>query len=569
MNRRQLFSMSGKSQLSRAALPVMGGLSPYTGVWDYAAAAHLLRRACFGPTHEMISQAVKDGLSKTVENLLAAKDLSKFPLPSPPVNHSYANDPNVPIGSTWVTAPIANGDNLITVYRQNSVRAWSMEQMFAEQISLREKMTLFWHNHFVTADTPDPRLEYKYLSTLRENSLGNIKTLTKKMTVDVAMLLYLNGNQNTAKAPNENYARELMELFTLGKGDLAGPGDYTTFTEQDVAAMAKALTGWKIPNLRNTTSLDGVFPTNPITGLNPDHDYNDKTLSARFNNFVIKTPITNGKKDGIKEYEHLIDEAIFNVKKNDAAKFISTKLYRYFVYYKVDTAIENEIISGMAAQLIKDNFEIAGTLALLLSSDHFFSDAAYGAVVSSPLDFIMNSVKSMKFIPPAVLSEKYALFSELWRQGLNFQQGYLEHPSVAGWSAYYQEPSFHEIWISSATLPIRMTLNQNFINKTYRIRNVTGTVGIDLVSYIKGFSDPSDVNQLIKSVVAHLLPRNIQQNQIDSLKEALLQGNPEYEWKEEYDAYIANPSAPNRLIIDTRLKRLFNLVLAMPEHFLS
>lgn len=102
-------------------------------------------------------------------------------------------------------------------------------------------MTLFWHNHFVTAETNDPRLEYKYITTIRKNSLGNFKTLTKEITIDPAMLLYLNGNQNTSRAPNENYARELLELFTLGKGELAGPGDYTTFTEVDVAAIAKVL----------------------------------------------------------------------------------------------------------------------------------------------------------------------------------------------------------------------------------------------------------------------------------------------------------------------------------------
>ncbi len=574
MNRRSMFTnvfgqnTSPQVPATAYALPVAGGLTPYNGIWDFATASHLLRRACFGASYAQINQAVTDGLLKTMTNLLAAKDLSKVPLPSPPVNPVYANDPDVPIGSTWVSAPSGVGDNLIQQYRQNSVRAWSFELMFSEQLSLREKMTLFWHNHFVTADTPDPRLEYKYLNTLRENALGNFKTLTKSMTIDPAMLLYLNGNQNTSRAPNENYARELLELFTIGKGELAGPGDYTTFTEVDVAAIAKCLTGWKIPNLRNATNLNAVFPTPPVTGLNPDHDYSDKTLSHRFNNFIVKTPLTNNKKDGIKEYEYLIDEVIFNIKKADAAKFLATKLYRYFVYYKIDSSIESEIIDGLAQRLIADNFEVSGAISLLLSSEHFYSDAAFGAVVQSPLEFIYHNIKSIGFSPPTTLSEKYAYFLDMWRNGLNFQQGYLEHPSVAGWSAYYQEPSFHEIWISSATLPLRMTLTQNYVNKTTRVRNVTGSLGFDLVAYIQKFQEPSDVNKLINSVVQHLLPRPIQQNQIDSLKEALLQGNPDYEWKVEYDAYIARPSNTTRMVIDTRLKRLFNLLLAMPENYL-
>ncbi|HOJ91854.1 MAG TPA: hypothetical protein PLH86_12175 [Saprospiraceae bacterium] len=99
-------------------------------------------------------------------------------------------------------------------------------------------------------------------------------------------------------------------------------------------------------------------------------------------------------------------------------------------------------------------------------------------------------------------------------------------------------------------------------------RNVTGTIGFDLVAYIQKFQEPSDINKLIDSIVQHLLPRPIQQNQIDALKEALLQGNPDYEWKVEYEAYVARPSNTTRMVIDTRLKRLFNLLLAMPENYL-
>ena len=573
MNRRSAisswFQKDQNSTSKMMALPVAGGLNPYNGTWNYASAAHLLRRTTFGVSHASILQAVNDGLAKTIQKLLEAKDLTLVPLPAPPVNPSYANDPDVPIGSSWVSAPFGLGDNLIQQYRVNSIRAWTMEQLYSEQVSLREKMTLFWHNHFVTAETNEPRLEYKYITTIRKNSLGNFKTLTKEITIDPAMLLYLNGNQNTSRAPNENYARELLELFTLGKGELAGPGDYTTFTEVDVAAIAKSLTGWKLPNLRNSTTLESTFPVIPATGVNPDHDYNDKTLSHRFNNFIIKTPLTNGKKDGIKEYTYLIDEVIFNIKKDTAAKFLATKLYRFFVYYKIDTAIENEIINGLADQLIKDNFEIAPTLSLLLSSDHFFSDAAYGAIIQAPLDFIFHTIKSINFTPPQVLLEKYAYFSDMWRGSAGFQQVYFDHPSVAGWSPYYQEPSYHEIWINSATLPLRMTFTQNYVNKTLRVRNVTGLVGLDLVAYIQTLPNPNKVDTLVAGIIAHLLPQPIQQNQIDALKIALLQNSSETMWTTEYDAYIARPSAQTRTVIDTRLKRLFNLLLAMPENYLS
>ena len=108
-------------------------------------------------------------------------------------------------------------------------------------------MTLFWHNHFVVefGDINDARMGYEYCRLLRQHALGNFKQLAKDVTVTPAMLRYLNGNQSTVGAPNENYGRELLELFTVGKGPLIGPGNYTNYTEADVQAAAKVLTGWR------------------------------------------------------------------------------------------------------------------------------------------------------------------------------------------------------------------------------------------------------------------------------------------------------------------------------------
>ena len=123
--------------------------------------------------------------------------------------------------------------------------------MLNEQASLREKMVLFWHNHFVTAlgTIGDPRYGFRYNALLRKYALGNFKELALAITIDGAMLKYLNGNRNSKAAPDENYARELQELFTIGKGPEIGPGDYTNYTEDDVKAAAKVLTGWRLnPN---------------------------------------------------------------------------------------------------------------------------------------------------------------------------------------------------------------------------------------------------------------------------------------------------------------------------------
>jgi hypothetical protein len=229
-----------KNARTASAAPVVSGILPYAGPWEFEQAAHLLRRAMFGPNYQQIKDAVANGMDATVDQLLA--DLA---MPDPPLNYNFNQDPNVPIGATWIDAPYSPTVNFLN-YRYQSLFGWTIEQIFTEGVSIREKMTLFWHNHFVTASgiVVDTKFVYNYITLLRENSLGNFRELVKAITINPAMLRYLNGNQNNKFAPNENYARELLELFTIGKGELAGPGDYTNYTEEDVIEIARVLTGW-------------------------------------------------------------------------------------------------------------------------------------------------------------------------------------------------------------------------------------------------------------------------------------------------------------------------------------
>ncbi|MCB0636204.1 MAG: DUF1800 family protein, partial [Lewinella sp.] len=234
-------SQTGKVLGREMLPPPETGLETYTGPWDFAAAAHLLRRATFGPTKDVIDQALELGLDGTITKLFES-----LPMPAPPVYYDYDDDPNAALGETWIDQPVAVVQGL-NFSRRKSLSSWTMELMLEEGISLREKMSLFWHNHFAVNrnGVNDARFFYRYITTIRSQAWGNFRQLVKDMTVDPTMLRFLNGNQNTANAPNENYARELLELFTIGKGPLVGPGDYTNYTEEDVVQMAKVLTGWR------------------------------------------------------------------------------------------------------------------------------------------------------------------------------------------------------------------------------------------------------------------------------------------------------------------------------------
>ena len=214
-------------------------LAPYTGPWGYAQAAHLLRRCLFGPTRPEMLTAAGSSLTAVLNALLTVPATA----PAPPVSVS-ATDTSVALGSTWVGEVFNQSFEGV---RRTSLRDWWLGLQLNQGPTLVEKMMLFWHNHFVVefSDINDARMGYEYVRLLRQHALGNFKQLTKDVTVTPAMLRYLNGNQSTGGAPNENYGRELLELFTVGKGPLIGTGNYTNYTEADVQAAAKVLTGWR------------------------------------------------------------------------------------------------------------------------------------------------------------------------------------------------------------------------------------------------------------------------------------------------------------------------------------
>ncbi len=216
----------------------VSGIDPYTGTFGQTELAHLLRRTLFGVTQADLNYFAGMTLDQVVSALLTLAAT-----PAPPVNaynDSNFTDPDVAAGATWVTAPFgttgtANGK------RKISLKEWWVGLMLNQDRSITEKMTLFWHNHFATqmATVNDARYSYKHFALLRANALGNFKTLARAVTTDPNMLVYLNGDTNTLANPNENYGRELQELFTVGKGP------DSLYTQADVEAAAKVLTGWK------------------------------------------------------------------------------------------------------------------------------------------------------------------------------------------------------------------------------------------------------------------------------------------------------------------------------------
>ncbi|WP_159452012.1 DUF1800 domain-containing protein [Hymenobacter roseosalivarius] len=520
------------------------GLAPYSGSWTEAQAAHLLRRTLFGPTRTEIITAASRGLTQVVNDLLTPTAPS-----SPPLNVAAA-DTSVAVGETWVTKPF---DQAVEGARRSSLRSWWMGQLVGQGISLTEKMTLFWHNRFVVelGDINDARYGYAYTALLRQQALGNSKQLIKDVTITPAMLRYLNGNQSTAAAPNENYGRELLELFTVGKGPLIAPGNYTNYTEDDVKAAARVLTGWR----DNTTTLTGYYTASR-------HDTGTKQFSAAFGNRII----SNG---GDQEYKTLID-MIFS--QAETARNLCRALYRWFVYYVIDESTEELVIQPMATLLIQSNYEVAPVLRALLTSEHFFDAANLGCVIKSPLDFSVTACRQMQvaFPPASSVVAQYGMWDYLNTQ-TNVQQQLLgDPPNVAGWPAYYQTPQFYEMWINAVTLPRRnqftdVLIGPGFTRNSFKI--FIDPIALTLTLPPAVAADPT---QLVAEYAKLLLPIALTSNQLDFLKDTLLPGLPDFEWTVEWNAYLATPTtAAKKAAVMTKLQAMLRAMMGLAEYHLS
>lgn len=527
--------------LSAPPLIINGTLDPYAGPWNEHTAKHLLKRAMFAPTAAQIKQAAEEGLAATLARLF-----QPYEEPPLPINYNNNDDPNVPIGESWVYAATTPQIN----YPQRSIRAWQLSLFLNEGVSLREKMVLFWHNHFVTADAFSGKAIYQYVQLLRNSAMGNFRQLVKDITVNPLMLRYLNGNENNKNAPNENYARELLELFTIGKGVQAGPGDYTNYTEDDIREIARALTGWVIDY--NGFQLAGPHP--PALFRINRHDTLSKVLSHRFGNATINN-------QGAEEYKTVVDIILAQ---EEVSRFMARKLYRWFVYYHIDNAIESNVIEPLAAIMRDNDYEMQPVIAALLSSQHFYDENAIGCQIKSPVDFTASLLKPYAVEFPPNLNNKYAMWFGLHGLNATLQQDVFEPPSVAGWKAYYQEPIFYRNWINSVTLTVRMASSNGIAYG--QIMLFDRPFGIDVIRAIEEIENATDPNALILSLTGTLLPWPLTQEQLDALKEVLIPGLPDFEWTVEYGLYLNEPTNETyRMAVENRLRPLFAAIMSLPE----
>lgn len=347
------------------------------GPWGRREAAHLLRRAAFSPSEAEVRRAVDDGLEAVVARLIDT-----------PVEADTARHRD--LDSTGAAVAARNDIEQLA--------AWWLLRMSHTARPLHARMAVFWHNHFATSNVKvnSPPMMLRQLRTIEACALGRFDELLLSMSRDPAMIVWLDGDSNRKGKPNENYARELFELFSLG------PGNYT---ELDIREAARAFSGWH--------QQAGTFQFKERL-----HDHDPKTVFG-------KTGAWSG--------EHVVEMA---VERPASAGFVARKLLREFVCDDPPAALVGEL-----AGVLRDaRFDLAAALHRLLRSRAFFDPRHRRVRIKSPIEFCIGLVRSF-----AMRASGQSLHLAASQMG----QRLFEPPTVKGWDG-------HRRWLNASTMLVRM-----------------------------------------------------------------------------------------------------------------
>lgn len=408
-----------------------------TESWDAPRVAHLFRRAAFGASDRELQESTHSSLSGTLDRLLTpAEGAAKF----------------------LVSAePLAAG--ALAANQPRGLAPWWLHLMLTSPAPVLEKMTLFWHGHFATGaeKVKSAQLLFDQNRLLRAHALGSVQQLVQGIARDPAMLVYLDSAVNRKAHPNENFARELMELFCLGEGN---------YSEKDVQELARCFTGWEV-----------------------------KRNQFRFNRYQHDDGLKRllGAGD-IESGQQAVDVVL---RSPHAAQFIVGKLFRFFI--ADEPTPPARLLDPLAEQLLADNWQIAGVVRRLLGSRLMFSTAASARKVRSPIDWALNWMKACE-----MTTNLKKLGEELSELG----QALFYPPNVKGWDG-------GRAWINSSTLVGRTNLVSRLLRD-----DSTRFAGGDWQSFFRQRQVVS-IEDLIDWTELHLLARPLSTETRERLRSAM------------------------------------------------
>ncbi len=589
-------------------------LPEFFGILGTKRAAHLLRRAAFGATKAQIDAFASLNPGQAIQQLY------QQPLPAtpPPV------DPDTL--QPWVITGVTDPNKMEFEYLELFKR-WSIGQMMSAGVppasalpySAREKLVFFLHTHFtaIAEKINSSRALYFQTELFRLYALDalaspvvpagklNFKELTKKISVDNAMLRLLDGNLNVNGSPNENYARELLELYSIGRGlenslpPPTGAGDYIYFKEHDVQQAARVLSGFDFDNSFSVIDPDTLLPRGRVRGsVNnaSSHDNGIKQFSTSFIDpntgqpYIIQPDplLVNGSQptqaSALDEISQLI-EMIYT--QEETARHICRKLYRFFVYHEITSAIDTSIISVMADTFRSNNFKIQPVIENLLRSQHFYEAAAgvaddkFGGIIKSPLDLVTGSLRFFEVPVPALATDPqgfYATTGEINNRLDNQGMSYYQPFDVAGYDAYHQFPIYNRSWIT-----VNYLVNRYAFIRSLVAEMEPGMLKVDVYDFVRtniNTALAANARNLVIELAKYLLPvsdnltfdtanddtATITAERLNYFLVTFLSDidpNPETAWTNRWTNQIGIGT------MTSQLENLFNAMLQSPEYQLQ
>lgn len=550
----------------------MASLQPFSGVLGRRRAAHLLRRTSFRYTRERVDQFSAQTPSKALDELLQ--------LYPQQMDQPYYDDP-LTTGTVekiaWILPPgLPLPPNTQDFMLRRPLISWWLNEALNDP-GIGHKMQFFFHQYnIVAANTRTTALFFDYLALLRWGALGNFKKLAAKLILDNDMLAYLNNNENTVNNPNENFAREFFELFTIGKGPQIAPGDYTHYTEDDIVQAAKVFTGLR--TLGNRTNLDPEtgIPRGTINQLL--HDSGPKTFSSKFQGATIAGG--NNPTAILNELNALVD-LVFN--QPETARTTVRRLYRYFVHRNITAEIENDIIEPLAQVFRSNNYELAPVLRTLLESEHFYdeddsdnTDEIIGGMIKSPLELSLQALSFFEVPIPDPDTNAQGFYTRFWSQAVQDRMltgaglPIFQPSDVAGYPAYYQSPDYNRQWFNSSTIIARYKLPAMLLSGTRQFGgqpNASIGTRLNIAPWVRdsgNISNPSDPFVLVNELLWYLLPEAVDNERLNYFYVSVFLDNlPANDWTYEWQNYLSSGDATE---VTIALERLVNAIMYSPEY---
>jgi len=545
----------------------MASLLPHLELLGQKNSKHLLRRATFSYSKSTIDQfsnlTPQEALDILFQNNPYTISLPFDPLPTTAPDGFWTESAALP--STF-TAQQRKASIVSGWWWYNAINS----------VTLKYKLCHFLSTRFTVEKSNGAGTStefYDHLRLLMYYSYGSYKTLAKKITLDNSMLQYLNNTSNNKNAPNENYAREFFELFTIGKGAQIAPGNYTNYTESDIVQAAKVLTGFKRKADRTVIDTQTGIPKG--YNLYSQHSTDNKNFSAAFGNQTI-TSATDAASMDI-ELDDFVN-MVFN--QLNTAKNICRKLYIYFVKGTITPEVETDIIIPLAQDLYNNGYEIVPIVRRLLASKHFYDlddanelDENIGAIIKSPLQQFSEICTYLQATIPNPNTLPLDFYSRFWN---NFVHNVFltsanmilfDPENVAGHPAYYQAPDFDKSWISSSTLIARYRVGESMLDGINRISgnsNIFAKINIsDVIKNGNLISNAYDSFILTSELCKGLFAQEPDNDRINHFMNSfLLQGLATYYWTDAWNTFL---TTNNNSVVEPRLKLMVTKLLSAPE----